>query len=330
MKSILVTGGAGFIGANLIRHMLNEYADNKIINLDALTYAADLDNLNDIESHDHYTFVHGDIRDKATVQQVFDQHKITDVMHLAAESHVDNSVSGPEIFIQTNVTGTFNLLETAHHYWAENLQAHRFLHVSTDEVYGSVGGGAFFTETTPYAPNSPYSASKASADMLVRCYHHTYGLNTVTTNCSNNYGPGQHNEKLIPVIIRKALTNEPIPIYGDGQNIRDWLYVEDHCRGLDLAFQKSASGDTYNIGTRNEWKNLELCETICQLLDELQPKSSGSYKEQITFVKDRPGHDFRYAIDPSKVEKNLGFKAQFGFDEALKKTVQWYMKKYIG
>ena len=326
MKSILITGGAGFIGANLVKYMVAKYPEYKIVNLDALTYAADLNYLDEISSNSNYAFFEGDIRNKEDVESVFADYKITDVMHLAAESHVDNSVSSPEIFIHTNIVGTFNLLVAARENWAEDLQNHRFLHVSTDEVFGSTEDN-FFTEETPYAPNSPYSASKASADMLVRCYHHTFGLNTVTTNCSNNYGPGQHDEKLIPVIIRKALTGEPIPIYGTGKNIRDWLYVEDHCLGLDLAFHSGGMGESYNIGTRNEWANLDLCKSICRMLDKIEPKSS-SYENQITFVKDRPGHDFRYAIDSSKVEDELGFKAAKSFEEGLETTLRWYINKY--
>lgn len=332
--TILVTGGAGFIGSNFISYFLEKHSNIKLVNLDKLTYAGSLSNLIDVQEHSDYTFVLGDICDARLVDGLFKKHKITDVIHFAAESHVDNSIEKPDEFIQTNVFGTFNLLNTAKNHWMdgpnkvkEGCQNNRFLHVSTDEVYGSLGNEGLFTETTPYAPNSPYSASKASSDFLARSYFHTYGLNVVTTNCSNNYGPKQHDEKLIPTIIRKALSGEKIPIYGDGKNIRDWLYVLDHCKGIDLVFQKGKAGETYNIGGKNERDNLYIANTICEILDEIKPKET-TYKNLITFVKDRPGHDFRYAIDATKIESHLGWKADESFESGIRKTVDWYINKY--
>ncbi len=304
-----------------------------MINLDALTYAGDLSNLDSVKDHPRHTFVKGDIGDRARVDQLFQQYDIGGVIHFAAESHVDNSISGPEAFIRTNINGTFTLLDVARKHWLKaphepvaGKQGNRFLHVSTDEVYGSLGSTGLFTEQTPYAPNSPYSASKAASDLLVRSYHHTYGLNTVITNCSNNYGPKQHKEKLIPTIIRKALAGEAIPIYGDGKNVRDWLYVLDHAKGIALAFEKGGAGETYNIGGRNERTNNQIADTICSLLDELKPLGAGrSYKQQITYVKDRAGHDKRYAIDATKIEKELGWRAEEDFNSGIKKTLLWYM-----
>ncbi len=335
-KKILVTGGAGFIGSNFILYFLKKYPDYQIINLDKLTYASDLKNLENADENENYSFIQGDIQDYKFLDNIFDQFKITDVIHLAAESHVDNSIEEPEEFIKTNVNGTFNLVDVARKKWMRNpfqfkegMENNRFHHVSTDEVYGTLGETGLFKETTSYAPNSPYSASKASSDMIVRSYHHTYGMNVVTTNCSNNYGPKQHSEKLIPVIIRKAISGEPIPIYGDGKNIRDWLYVRDHCSGIDLVFHKGKSGETYNIGGRNERDNNYIANKICEILDKLKPLSNGkSYKEQINFVKDRPGHDRRYAIDASKIEQELGWKAQENFESGIVKTVEWYIKKF--
>ena len=334
-KSILVTGGCGFIGSNLVKQLVHKYPDYNIINLDVLTYAGDLNNVKSIENEPNYHFVHGDICNRSLVELLFKEHDIKGVFHLAAESHVDNSIEGPEVFIKTNINGTFTLLDVAYKYWMHEpfkmksgYEDVRFLHVSTDEVYGSLGETGLFTEETPYAPNSPYSASKASSDMLVRSYHHTYGMPTVITNCSNNYGPFQNNEKLIPTIIRKALSGEQIPIYGDGKNIRDWLYVEDHCTGLDLAFHKGKSGEVYNIGGKNEQNNNYICARICELLDELKPKEKGSYSDQITFVKDRAGHDFRYAIDATKIETELGWKAEENFDSGIVKTVRWYLDEW--
>ena len=335
MKNILVTGGAGFIGANFVPYFIANNPDYHLVNLDALTYAGNLENVAEVENHERYTFVKGDIVDGEFIINLFDQYQFHDVIHFAAESHVDNSISGPEAFIKTNVLGTFNLLDTARKLWmsapnqykAEFVNA-RFHHVSTDEVYGTLGETGLFEETTPYAPNSPYSASKAGSDMIVRSYFHTYGMNVVTSNCSNNYGPKQHNEKLIPTIIRKALAGENIPIYGDGKNVRDWLYVLDHCKGIELAFKTGKSGETYNIGGRNERNNLQIVDTVCTILNDLKPKATGKYQDQITFVKDRPGHDLRYAIDATKIETELGWKADENFETGIKKTIEWYLKKF--
>lgn len=333
IKTILVTGGAGFIGSNFIPYFLSSHYDYRIINLDLLTYAGNLENLKEVEKNPNYTFVKGDICDRALVESLFTKYNFNGVIHFAAESHVDNSISGPEAFIKTNINGTFTLLDVARKSWMiapfevkAECSSNRFLHVSTDEVYGTLGKEGLFKESTPYAPNSPYSASKASSDLLVRSYFHTYGLNVVTTNCSNNYGPKQHNEKLIPTIIRKAISGQPIPIYGDGMNVRDWLYVLDHARGIDLVFYKGVTGETYNIGGRNERTNMQIVETICSILDSEKPSPSGkSYREQIAFVKDRAGHDKRYAIDASKLEKELGWKAEENFESGILKTVDWYL-----
>ena len=335
MNYILVTGGAGFIGSNFIHYILASHPTAYLVNLDKLTYAGDLTNLRDLPHPERYQFVKGDICDAQLVQNLFDQYDFNGVIHFAAESHVDNSITGPKAFIETNVVGTFTLLEAARKNWMEapfqprqGKEAARFLHVSTDEVYGTLGDEGLFTEHTPYAPNSPYSASKASSDLIARSYFHTYGLPIVTTNCSNNYGPRQHDEKLIPVIIQKALSGAAIPIYGDGKNVRDWLYVLDHCKGIYLAYQKGNKGETYNIGGRNERTNNEVCRTICLLLDKLKPKKKGSYTEQITYVQDRAGHDKRYAIDASKIEDTLGWQAEEDFESGIQKTIQWYLTKY--
>jgi dTDP-glucose 4,6-dehydratase len=303
--------------------------------LDLLTYAGDLINVSEVENHSRYTFVQGDICDRNFIEELFQKYQFHDVIHFAAESHVDNSISGPEAFIKTNVLGTFNLLDTARKLWMSAPNQYnpdfvnaRFHHVSTDEVYGTLGETGLFEETTPYAPNSPYSASKAGSDMIVRSYFHTYGMNVVTTNCSNNYGPKQHNEKLIPTIIRKAISGDNIPIYGDGKNVRDWLYVLDHCKGIELAFKTGKAGETYNIGGRNERNNLYIVDTVCTILNELKPKASGKYQDQITFVTDRPGHDLRYAIDATKIESELGWKADENFETGIKKTIEWYINKY--
>lgn len=335
MKTILVTGGAGFIGSNFIPFFLEKNADLRVINLDLLTYAGNLDNVKEVENNPRYTFVKGDICDRQLVESLFEKHSLTGVIHFAAESHVDNSISGPEAFIKTNINGTFTLLDVARKSWMTapfevktGCEQNRFLHISTDEVYGTLGKEGLFKETTSYSPNSPYSASKASSDLLVRSYFHTYGLNVVTTNCSNNYGPKQHNEKLIPTIIRKAFAGEPIPIYGDGMNVRDWLYVLDHAKGIHLAFHTGKSGETYNIGGRNERTNLQIVDAICTILDSKKPSASGkSYKTQITFVKDRAGHDRRYAIDASKLERELGWKAEENFESGILKTIEWYISK---
>ncbi|MCU0451656.1 MAG: dTDP-glucose 4,6-dehydratase, partial [Bernardetiaceae bacterium] len=308
MQSILVTGGAGFIGSNFLPFFVDQNPDYQVINLDLLTYAGNLANLTELAGHPRYKFVQGNIGNRGLVEHLFREYDVRGVIHFAAESHVDNSIAGPEAFVLTNVNGTFTLIDVARRHWLAaphqpkpGYEACRFLHVSTDEVYGTLGPTGLFTETTPYAPNSPYSASKAASDMIVRSYHHTYGLNTVTTNCSNNYGPKQHDEKLIPVIIRKALGRQPIPVYGDGQNIRDWLYVLDHGKGIALAYHQGRPGETYNIGGRNEKTNVEVVNAICQILDRLRPLPSGSYTQFITFVQDRAGHDRRYAIDATKI-----------------------------
>ena len=320
-KTVLVTGGAGFIGANFLEYFCKKYPQYHVVNLDKLTYAGNLDNLKECDSLRNYAFVKGDICDDELVSRIFADYKITDVIHFAAESHVDNSIKNPRAFVETNVLGTFTLLENFRKYGSG-----RFHHISTDEVYGSLGKDGYFTETTPYAPNSPYSASKASSDMLVRSYFHTYGVDVVTTNCSNNYGPKQHQEKLMPTVICTALSEKPIPIYGDGQNIRDWLYVTDHCRAVNLVFHKGRSGETYNVGGNNERNNIAIATKICEILDAKRPRACGkSYRELITFVKDRPGHDRRYAIDSTKLSSELGWKPEETFESGIEKTVEWYL-----
>jgi len=335
-KSFLVTGGAGFIGSNFIPYYLANNPMHQIVNLDLLTYAGNLDNLLELADNQRYHFVEGNIGDDKLVNNLFNKYNFNGIYHFAAESHVDNSITDPSAFIATNINGTFNLLEVARKNWLKapgefmpGKENNRFLHVSTDEVYGSLGDTGLFTELTAYAPNSPYSASKASSDFIVRAYHHTYGMNVVTTNCSNNYGPKQHQEKLIPTIIRKALAGEPIPIYGDGKNIRDWLYVLDHCKGIELVFNKGAVGETYNIGGKNERDNLYIVNKICELLDNKRPASSGtSYKDLISFVTDRPGHDRRYAIDATKIETKLQWQADEDFESGIDKTVDWYLARH--
>lgn len=327
-KTVLITGGAGFIGGNFIPFFLNKNTSLKVINLDSLTYAGDLENLKDIENHKRYTFIKGDICNEVLVNNIFKECAIDGVIHFAAESHVDNSISAPDSFIKTNIVGTFILLEAARNSWGEHNKYKRFHHISTDEVYGTLGETGMFTEHTPYAPNSPYSASKASSDFLVRSYFHTYGLNVVTTNCSNNFGPKQHDEKLIPTIIQKALELEEIPIYGSGTNIRDWLFVLDHCEGIDTVFHKGRAGETYLLGGNNEFKNIDIAKKVCSILDKLHPKSRGTYSDQITFVTDRKGHDYRYAIDASKSKEELGWVPKEGFDSGLLKTVDWYLGNY--
>lgn len=334
-RTILITGGAGFIGSNFVPYFLEKHPNYDVINLDKLTYAGNLENLTECEGNPRYRFVKGDICDEELVNSLFAENDIRGVIHFAAESHVDNSITGPLPFIQTNLMGTFTLLEAARKHWMTapgqfrpGYEGCRFHHISTDEVYGTLGATGFFMETTPYAPNSPYSASKAGSDFLVRAYHHTYGMNVTTTNCSNNYGPKQHSEKLIPTIIRKALAWQPIPIYGDGKNVRDWLYVLDHCKGIDLVYHTGIAGETYNIGGRNERDNLYIVNTICGIMDELRPAAGGkSYKELITFVKDRAGHDRRYAIDATKIETKLGWKAEESFETGIRKTVEWYINR---
>jgi dTDP-glucose 4,6-dehydratase len=337
MKTILVTGCAGFIGSNFVPYFLEKYPNIRLVNLDLLTYAGNLTNLSEVEGNERHIFIQGDICDRALVESLFNDYDIRGVIHFAAESHVDNSIKNPGIFVQTNVNGTFTLIDVAYKLWMEKPFTYkygydgcRFHHISTDEVYGTLGETGYFNEETPYAPNSPYSASKAGSDMIVRSYHHTYGMNTVITNCSNNYGPKQHDEKLIPTIIRKALSGENIPIYGDGKNIRDWLYVLDHCKGIDLVFHTGKSGEVYNIGGRNERNNNQIAERICILLDSLKPRTDGeSYKQQITYVEDRAGHDRRYAIDATKIETDLGWKAEETFDTGIIKTIEWYLGKYL-
>ncbi len=334
MKTILISGGAGFIGSNFIPFFLQENSETQVVVIDKLTYAGNRDHLKSVADNPRFTFVEGDICDRPLLEKLFQTHTIDGVIHFAAESHVDNSISDPGVFIQSNIVGTFTLLDTAKKHWmtADNrykkgFEHARFHHISTDEVYGSLGETGLFTEATPYAPNSPYSASKAASDFLVRSYFHTYQMNVVTTNCSNNYGPKQHDEKLIPTIIRKALSGAEIPIYGNGKNTRDWLFVADHCEGIALVYKKGTAGETYNIGGNNEWSNIDIAQKICEILDEIHPKET-SYKEQITFVEDRPGHDFRYAIDASKLTNELAWKATNDFESGIQKTIQWYVAKY--
>ena len=327
---IVVTGGAGFIGSNFVNDWLT-VSDEPILNLDKLTYAGNLNNLKALSEDDRHVFVQGDICDRAQLEALFFGNKPRAIVHFAAESHVDRSILGPGEFINTNINGTFSLLEAARAYWSglpdDERAAFRFLHVSTDEVYGTLGpDDAPFSETTPYAPNSPYSASKAASDHIVRAYHHTYGLPTLTTNCSNNYGPYHFPEKLVPLIIANARAGKPLPIYGDGQQIRDWLYVSDHCAAIRRVLEDGRLGETYNIGGWNEKANLDVVHTLCDMLDELSPKASGgSYREQITYVADRPGHDRRYAIDARKIERELGWRPAETFESGIKKTVQWYL-----
>ena len=333
-KTLLITGGAGFIGSNFVPYFCEKYPDYHIINLDKLTYAGNLENLKECEKMDNYTFIQGDICDRALIEKLFSDYDIRGVIHFAAESHVDNSIKNPEAFIKTNIEGTFNLIDVAFRHWMDGpskikagYEDCRFHHISTDEVYGALGQTGFFTEKTPYAPNSPYSASKASSDFIVRAYHHTFGMNVTTSNCSNNYGPKQHREKLIPTIISNALAEKPLPIYGKGENVRDWLYVLDHCKAIDLIYHKGKSGETYNIGGHNERTNITIVKTICAILDEKCPRSNRQkYADLISFVTDRAGHDFRYAIDATKLETELGWRADETFDTGIIKTVEWYLK----
>ena len=333
MKSILVTGGAGFIGANFVKYFVRKYPDYKVVVLDKLTYAGKRENLSDCDALPNFVFIKGDICDKDLVNKIFDDYDIKGVIHFAAESHVDNSIKNPGAFIQTNVVGTFTLVEAARTHWLEapfkvkaGYEDCRFHHISTDEVYGSLGETGYFTEETPYDPSSPYSSSKASSDHIVRAYHRTYGLNVTVSNCSNNYGPFQHEEKLIPTVIKKCLTDQPIGIYGNGKNIRDWLFVLDHCKAIDLIFHTAKAGSTYNVGGHNERTNVVIVNRICEILDQDRPRKDGkSYKEQITFIGDRPGHDMRYAIDPNKIMTELGWKPDETFDTGIVKTVKWYL-----
>lgn len=333
-KSILVTGGAGFIGSNFVPYFAKKYPEYRIFNLDKLTYAANLDNLAECRDMPNYKFIQGDICDANLVDAIFQDCDIRGVIHFAAESHVDNSITGPRTFINTNVMGTTNLLESARGHWMDaphrvkpGHESDRFHHISTDEVYGALGSTGLFTETTPYDPSSPYSASKAASDHLVSAWHRTFGLNTTISNCSNNYGPKQHPEKLIPKIIQNCVNWQPIPIYGRGENVRDWLYVLDHARAIDLIFHNGRGGQTYNIGGHNERTNMQIVNTICAIMDKKMPRQSGKYADLITFVADRPGHDLRYAIDASKLERELGWRANETFDRGIVKTVDWYLQK---
>jgi dTDP-glucose 4,6-dehydratase len=328
LSNVLVTGGAGFIGCNFVRYLLAHEPAARVVNLDALTYAGSLSNLKNLNDGGRYTFVQGSIDDAGLVKQTLEQHAIDAVVNFAAESHVDRSITGPAAFIQTNIMGTFTMLEAARAVWAGRFDQCRFLHVSTDEVYGTLSPtDPAFAETTPYAPNSPYAASKASSDHLVRAYHHTYGMQTLTTNCSNNYGPFQYPEKLIPLMILNALTGKGLPVYGDGLQVRDWLYVEDHCAAIHTVLSRGRPGETYNVGGRTERKNIQIIHLICDELDRLCPKQGGqSYRSQITHVADRPGHDRRYAIDARKIESELGWTPQESFETGIRKTIQWYLE----
>ncbi|MCO5269146.1 MAG: dTDP-glucose 4,6-dehydratase [Brumimicrobium sp.] len=323
-RNILLTGGAGFIGSHVVRRFVKNYPDYHIVNFDKLTYAGNLENLRDIESSGNYSFVKGDICNAEDLKTTFNKYHITDVIHLAAESHVDRSISGPMDFVVTNVVGTVNLMNVCREFW-KDLDNHIFYHISTDEVYGSLGERGLFTETTAYDPRSPYSSSKASSDHFVRAYHHTYGLNIRISNCSNNYGSHQFPEKLIPLMINNAVKGKDLPIYGDGLNIRDWLWVEDHASAIDVIFHKGKVGETYNIGGLNEWKNIDLVHQLTQIIDKKLGRTPGTTAQQIIFIKDRAGHDRRYAIDASKLERELGWKPSITFEIGLEKTVEWYL-----
>ena len=325
MQNILITGGAGFIGSHVVRRFVNGYPNYNIINMDCLTYAGNLENLKDVEDKPNYHFVKVDIRNEEQVERVFADFSIDGVIHLAAESHVDRSITNPMDFIKTNIEGTVVLLNAAHKQWGNNFEGKLFYHISTDEVYGSLGEEGLFTETTPYDPRSPYSASKASSDFLVRAYNHTYKLPIVISNCSNNYGPNQFPEKLIPLVISNIQQMKPLPIYGKGLNVRDWLYVEDHAQAIDSIFHKGAVGETYNIGGGNEWKNIELVKHLCKIMDSKLGREAGTSEKLITFVTDRAGHDLRYAIDSSKIARELGWRPTVTFEQGLEKTVDWYL-----
>lgn len=325
-KTILITGGAGFIGSHLVRLMVNKYPDYRIINLDKLTYAGNLENLKDVENKDNYTFVKADITDAEAMQKLFQEYQFDSVIHLAAESHVDRSISNPMSFIETNIVGTVVLLNAARNTWKDNWEGKRFYQVSTDEVYGTLGETGLFTEETSYDPRSPYSASKASSDHLVRAYYHTYGMPIVISNCSNNYGPYQFPEKLLPLMINNIRHNKTLPVYGDGKYTRDWLWVEDHAKAIDMVFHKGENGETYNIGGNNEWKNIDLVHQLCDVMDELLGREKGASRQLITFVKDRPGHDRRYAIDATKIKNELGWEPEIQAEEGLIRTAKWYLE----
>lgn len=324
-RNILITGGAGFIGSHLVRLFVNKYPEYQIFNFDKLTYAGNLENLSDVEDSPNYQFIKGDITDESLLSHLFSVHRFDGVIHLAAESHVDRSISNPMDFIMTNIVGTVTLLNAARACWKEGRAGKRFYHISTDEVFGSLGQDGLFTETTAYDPRSPYSASKASSDHLVRAYHHTFGMPVIVSNCSNNYGPNQFPEKLIPLMIHNILHRKPLPVYGKGENVRDWLYVEDHAAAIDIIFHKGRDGETYNIGGNNEWKNIELVHLLCRIMDQELGLSDGSSAQLITFVKDRAGHDLRYAIDPAKIKHDLGWEPSLKFEEGLARTVRWYL-----
>lgn len=327
-RTILITGGAGFIGSHVVRLFVNKYPDYHIVNLDKLTYAGNLANLKDIEEKANYSFVKGDITDSDFLIDLFNKHQFDGVIHLAAESHVDRSIANPLEFVLTNVVGTVNLLNAARNIWKDNYEGKRFYHISTDEVYGTLGENGLFTEETSYDPHSPYSASKASSDHFVRAYHDTYGLPVVVSNCSNNYGSYQFPEKLIPLFINNIRNNKPLPVYGKGENIRDWLWVEDHARAIDVIYHNGLDGDTYNIGGHNEWKNIDLIKVMCRVMDRKLNRPEGESEKLITYVKDRAGHDLRYAIDSSKLQRELGWKPSLQFEEGIEKTIDWYLDNH--